>query len=727
METVVFENFAGGANYGDPEKIAVNEAAVLEHFVHTDGNLRSFEGRVLLNATEIEGSGSIGDLSRVTLGNTTRTLAMTAQKPLLDCGAGLTPQFRPIMDYGVADSNMSQVPWGSSLYILPPATPMLRWDNFAYFTGTASVTLDGTNVVGTGTSWDTANIRKGDTIYFYSSGAWTDGRYITLVTDATHLSTAVGGAAMVDVPYMISRGHYAGIDAPGGTITATPSGAGTGSIPAGNYLFAVTLRNSQTGYESNPSYISGTVVCAADDKVVIAAFTTAYNTWESRLQADQMRIYRTTAGGGVYYLALTASRDQADYAFATSYTVTGADSTLGAAIEVNHEMPPGGAGQLLRWNSRLLAVDVCSQWASAGSYTALSANNRIMVSTTNRPEYWPLFELGVVDVTTVNRLLGGFMDVGDPGRTLMQAVPEQGTTAAEGTRGENLLLVKESGLFYRLFGRDWTEFNLQEAFSSSCVSRQTIFNANGVLVWVSDSGPMALTPGSNHPVSVYQKLFPQASRRFSDLVTSGSKSLCVGVVWNDWYIVAWPETPSTTNNRAFCLHLPTGTFFTLDGSTNPLAAASFTRWDGPSDMNKLYYGQAGAAYVWELFAKTGSNTYWTPASSAGVACKFVSQMVTGGPPQLATEKHIKEVLVCFQRPAANQTVTMTVLVDGMTTGTGRDLTLLTAGSKGRAWVKYLNCNEQADSCFQIQITGTFTVPVVLERIIVKYTLHGQHR
>lgn len=117
-----------------------------------------------------------------------------------------------------------------------------------------------------------------------------------------------------------------GITAPSGAATAANGVAGA---LTGAYSYKYTYYNSTLGHESNPSPVSNTVT-AAGNKIDLSGLTASADT-----QVDYKRLYRTTAGGGVWlYVAQVANAT-------TTYTDNATDATLGIAVEgAKNGVPP---------------------------------------------------------------------------------------------------------------------------------------------------------------------------------------------------------------------------------------------------------------------------------------------------------------------------------------------------------------------------------------------------
>ncbi len=106
-----------------------------------------------------------------------------------------------------------------------------------------------------------------------------------------------------------------------GGLTITAAGSG-GGMSAGTYRYLFSIWNTETGVESAVGTVVSDVVAVSNDEVTIdlTTFSVAWERYESG--ADEIRIYRTEADGGVYYHLADVAID------AASYVDDAADTTL---------------------------------------------------------------------------------------------------------------------------------------------------------------------------------------------------------------------------------------------------------------------------------------------------------------------------------------------------------------------------------------------------------------
>lgn len=122
----------------------------------------------------------------------------------------------------------------------------------------------------------------------------------------------------------LAEDHQLSYDAPvmSGALTVTAAGAASGSVNAGSHSYLFSIYNSTTGVESAVGTQISTQTAAANDKFTIDFTSGGFMPSRFYLGADKIRIYRTKAGGTVYYYVAEADID------ATSYEDSAADSTL---------------------------------------------------------------------------------------------------------------------------------------------------------------------------------------------------------------------------------------------------------------------------------------------------------------------------------------------------------------------------------------------------------------
>ncbi|MCP4666291.1 MAG: hypothetical protein GY849_07980, partial [Deltaproteobacteria bacterium] len=119
-----------------------------------------------------------------------------------------------------------------------------------------------------------------------------------------------------------------GIDPPENPLSASMYGSG-GLLQAGEYTWQYTFYNGDTGTESNPCPIMGSVTAAADDSADVKGLELSTND-----QVTSRRLYRSLVDGGSHYLV----RDLGDNV-STSYIDVEDDDNLTTKMETDQGVP----------------------------------------------------------------------------------------------------------------------------------------------------------------------------------------------------------------------------------------------------------------------------------------------------------------------------------------------------------------------------------------------------
>jgi hypothetical protein len=484
---------------------------------------------------------------------------------------------------------------------------------------------------------------------------------------------------------------------------------GISPLDEGTYNYCYTLYDSATNTESNPSPTKEVTVGASQYSEVVISTTGCDR------QADYIKVYRTAAGGTLYKELTTLEWT----AGATSITLEDniPDGRLGAILRYDHEDAPENIWFLRVFNGRMYA------WGGDES---------LYFSTVGDPEHWPRYEYGVIEPTFTDPTLGGFVRVAHEGDTIKACIPDAGAYASTGTTGANMLVMTTSRTFL-WWGRTWVDHRLDEAFGEGCISGHSVANCGGTLLWMTTNGPMAKPIGSAFPERVYTKLFPPVLRPYAGQTTSGYMSYCTGAYWREYYIFSWASNPATVPDKTAMLHLPTRTFSEIGTTTAPCKAYDFSVWNGPGDDGELYYGDSEKGYVWRLFAKTGTKTYWTPSTQTGVNCVHRSPLIitSAKTEDVWGNKHAGRLEFCFNTPVVTQSITPKIFTNGEQ-ATPTSLTAQTLTGSGnanvgrRSFVKIPPESLSADArAFQIEWEGTFTDQITLQGLIFTFDQTGR--
>lgn len=134
-----------------------------------------------------------------------------------------------------------------------------------------------------------------------------------------------------------------GITKPATAITFAAAGAG---VLTGDYMYAYTFFNSNTGHESTRSPLSA-VFTAAANTVNLTGITVSADA-----QVTRRRIYRTTSGGAIFFF-LTEIADNVT----TVYADNTPDSSLGTTEAPEDNEPPSNFVFLEEWDGRIWGVE----------------------------------------------------------------------------------------------------------------------------------------------------------------------------------------------------------------------------------------------------------------------------------------------------------------------------------------------------------------------------------
>ncbi len=575
----------------------------------------------------------------------------------------------------------------------------INWTPHSYIDGDFGIVIERTE--GGGSTYKTL-VEYWDGYGLYQpmgSGVWWT--YTDKLADAS-LTTLLGTDATVPDP---------NIDC---TVTEYASGS---NLTAGTRKIYATLYNSLTGTESNPS----PEVSATSTSGQMITITQSL-VGEDR-QTDFVRFYSTATDGSAtaYRIAQVAWTAGAT---SVSYVYTSADTDLDSSkiMSTNFDPPPPNVSHARYHNGQMY---VCGD---------TSFLHRGYYSTIGDPEHWPRYEYGGPDEPTFeDPTLGGYFSIGHSGDEILGFTPSN-----EGSFPS--LLVQTRSKTWQWVGSSWVDHQLIEAWTDGTASARSWANYKGILFGMSaDTGPQRKLPGSM-PEGIYEKVFPLNRYPFRDQVTAGGSyndyfEKCVAVCWRDYYIIAWPQSTSTYNNKMYMYHIPTGTWCEIGTADHPVNASCLSVWAGPGDNGELYYGDAVTGIVYRLFAKTGTYTCWTqefasqtPLSTNGVECVWCPGAIQRGKDasKLFNIKSPIRMFASFNEPDSSQTITPKAYSrgdEGTAIWTGAAKTLSSAASGERNYIDISPTGVDAPS-FLIGWSGEFTKTVVQEGYSLTYIEKG---
>jgi len=232
--------------------------------------------------------------------------------------------------------------------------------------------------------------------------------------------------------------------------------------------------------------------------------------------------------------------------------------------------PPPYLSRLVAFNGRLFGSGARAQ------------GNVLFFSTIGEPEYWPRDAAGILGYVSDTKWLGGYITVGGP-TPITAMVPESGAYNTTGTTGDNLLIFKVQEA-YRLFGINWSDFNLQFAFSTGCPYPYTLHNCGGYIVWRSRDHVMGLPAGGTTPETLSLPLWP-FGRKVPD---SGESALePVAAYGQGRYTI------KDLGNRVYDLDLTTRTWTPGRGDIRWITSlpSGFDIWALPGSVLQIHTGR----------------------------------------------------------------------------------------------------------------------------------------
>lgn len=481
---------------------------------------------------------------------------------------------------------------------------------------------------------------------------------------------------------------------------------GAAGIEVGTHGYVYTLWNSITKAESNPSQ-EATVTVTGGNSVTVSMDMTGCDR-----QADFVRIYRTTADGVV----LKRVDEIAWPGGVTTLTYEDriSDIYTGVGVDPYHDTPPAGIDYIAAINDHIFA------WGTTADPEYLYC------SSVGNVEYFSSLELGKDDATKFTYpTVGCKIKMGLPGEPITRVCPIGEAYTNESTRANYILVFTRNGS-KELWGNDWTDFSRKEGSADGCVSPWVGSNSAGLVAWLSMNGPVIKAPGQAIPTPLYNDIFPEDSMPFSEQVTSGGGTtdyfnLSASACWKKYFIFTWAQTPSTTINRMAMIHIPTGAVTIIGDANDSIKSTTFCVLNGPGDNGEILFGDPDKGTIWQLFAKTGTNTYWD-GGTGGVPVVIRYPLIDR---EGAKSIRLDRLLAIFKKPSATQSVTMSVYENGVTTASSTTgaISILHTGTPNRVEPEYAFGGN--GRLVEIEITGTFTVPMTIERLVPSVDLHGR--
>lgn len=329
---------------------------------------------------------------------------------------------------------------------------------------------------------------------FFSGSSPTSSRMFT-TADSDVLWTAGGGLSTLYGAYSSSKVTANGVAAPAGSITATPTGSGSGWTAAtGTYFYAVAFRKASTQALSNAALdVSATVGATTDTVEVSLSSISNVDT----TKYDQIYIYRSSVAGSSAFTAgdliAQVSSSATSYSDTGTFIATSQNVPRAANANLDNSVLPSGTFETLAvWKRRLVTAN----------------GTRLYYSDLNKPESWP----------TTN-----FLDIPSGGKITALGVigynhPGSGTT-------DEFLVVFKDTECWLVTGDTSVDIALKYTDRTGCPQQNLVVEANGFIGWL-DARGVYLWDGSGKPV--------YASRPVEAMFESGTGEIDKSQLANGW-------------------------------------------------------------------------------------------------------------------------------------------------------------------------------------------------
>ena len=314
-----------------------------------------------------------------------------------------------------------------------------------------------------------------------------------------------------------------------------------GSLTPGIYYYRLTFVD-EDGYESNGSVIWGTGLALAHpndgNKMNIPTSTDT--------KIAKRRIYRTTAGGVVFYYEGEVADNSTE-----TYNSTIADATiaLNSVLHTDHDAPPSDPHLITKRRNRLY----------------LGHDSELCISHLSDREYFPA---------------AWFIYTGS--RQKIRGLIE--------ARADLAILTDDT--LERLVNYDEDNFEMIPTFSTEgCIAQRSLVNCDNLIFYLGFDGIYyfdgVATRKLNNPLNKYIK----------DNIVDACAYLSCGTFFDDKYILCYPKTGGT---------YPTETVYydSVNGNYGiySFAFSCFSKWDKGSDGLQLKGGSNTIGQIYSVFS-----------------------------------------------------------------------------------------------------------------------------
>jgi hypothetical protein len=381
------------------------------------------------------------------------------------------------------------------------------------------------------------------------------------------------------------------------------------------------------------------------------------------------------------------------------------DILLGVGVDPYHDTPPSDANNIAIINDQLCV------WG-----TTLDPEY-VYKSQTGLLEYFSDLVLGKDDATAFTYpTVGMKIKIGASGEPVMALMPI-GENYGVGNHSSYILALTRTGA-KELWGKDWVDSSLKEGSADGLVSKNAAANYKGLICWVSANGPVAKSPGDPTAMPLYNDLFPQISKPFSEQVTAGAGtadyfSLCEAVIWREFFVMTWAQSTSTSANKMAMIHIPTGAITEIANASDVMASGCLCVLSGPQDNGELLMGSPTVGTIYKMFTLTGSNSFMDGVSLGVPVVARIPLIDKVGNKKIGMDR----IKAYFRKPSSTQAVTIKTYLNGSSTnsGTTGEKSLLSTESTNRCEVDAALTGTA--NLLEVEVSGTFTVPVTLEELV----------
>lgn len=347
-------------------------------------------------------------------------------------------------------------------------------------------------------------------------------------------------------------------------IAATGSATGSGDLTAGNYYFKVTYVD-EDGYESNGGAASAAIVSSGSDTIVLVIPVSA------DAKVAKRYIYRTTAGGSIYYYDGEVANNSG-----TGFTATQADTlvALNSVLHTDHTAPPADPSVIAKRRNRLY----------------IGHDSEICISHLSDRDYFPA---------------AWFIYTGNRGKV-------RGLIEAR----EDLAVLTDDSL-ERLTNYDEDSFEMHNSFSSEgCIATRSLVNCDNLICYLGFDGIYYFDGVMS------RRLNTQLNEYIKDNIVAAYASLSCAVYWDNKYILCYPKTGGTYPTETVYYDFINGNY-----GVYSFAFSCFSKWDKGSDGLKLKAGSNTIGQIYSVFSGLEDDT-------AAITCYDKPEPIDFGKPEI---------------------------------------------------------------------------------------------